>query len=91
LLAAGPRAIERIEIAGRRFAEMTAKWHRRARARHPEWPPVPEEAYLALAGAATELVRSEILNGKADTLLDLEDTLVFLNLAVLAGRSWPAV
>jgi AcrR family transcriptional regulator len=89
MLAAGPRAIERIEMAGGRFAEMTAKWHRRARARHPEWPAVPEQAYLGLAGAATELVRSEILNGKADALLELEDTLVFLNLAVLAGRSWP--
>jgi AcrR family transcriptional regulator len=89
LLGAGPRAVERIEMAGRRFAEMTAKWHERARARHPEWPAVPEEAYLGLAGAATELVRSEVLNGKADALLELEDTLVFLNLAVLAGRSWP--
>jgi len=87
--AAGPRAVERIEIAGRRFAEMTAKWHRRARARHPEWPAVPEEAYLGLAGAAAELVRSRVRNGETDALPELEDTLVFLHLSVLAARPWP--
>lgn len=89
MLAAGPRAVERIEMAGRRFAEMTAKWHRRARTRHPGWPAVSEEAYLGLAGAATELVRSGILHDETEALPKLEDTLVSLNLAVLASRSWP--
>ncbi len=89
MLAAGPRAVERIELAGRRFAEMTAKWHRRARTRHPQWPAVSEEAYLGLAGAATELVRSGVLNDETEALPKLEDTLVSLNLAVLAARPWP--
>jgi AcrR family transcriptional regulator len=87
--AAGPRATERLAAAARRFAEMTAKWHRRARARHPDWPEVPGEAYLGLAGAAAELVRSRVRDGQTDALPELEDTLVSLHLAVLAARPWP--
>jgi AcrR family transcriptional regulator len=89
--AAGPRAVERIEVAGRHYAEMTAKWHQRARTRHPEWPAVPDDAYLGLAGAAAELVRAWVRNDGTRALRKLEDTLVSLHLAVLAGRPWPAV
>ncbi|HMD93250.1 MAG TPA: helix-turn-helix domain-containing protein [Trebonia sp.] len=89
--AAGPRAVERIEVAGRHYAEMTAKWHHRARTRHPEWPAVPDEAYLGLAGAAAELVRAWVRNDQTHALRKLEDTLVSLHLAVLAARPWPAV
>jgi len=88
--AAGPRAVERLEVAGDGFAEMTAKWHRRARGRHPDWPAVPGDAYLALAGATTELVRSWVRAAQTHALPKLEDTLVSLHLAVLAGRPWPA-
>ncbi|HLH83848.1 MAG TPA: TetR/AcrR family transcriptional regulator [Trebonia sp.] len=88
--AAGPRAVERLEAAGGRFAEMTARWHRRARRRHAAWPSVPGEAYLALAGATEALVRSRVRGGRTDALPELEDTLVSLHLAVLAARPWPA-
>jgi AcrR family transcriptional regulator len=87
--AAGPRAVERLDAAGGRFAEMTARWHRRARARHPDWPAVPREAYLALAGATAELVRSWVRSAQTHALPKLEDTLVALHLAVLAARPWP--
>jgi AcrR family transcriptional regulator len=87
--AAGPRAVERLDAAGGRFAEMTAKWHRRARARHPDWPAVPGEAYLALAGATAELVRTGVRAAQTHALPKLEDTLVALHLAVLAARPWP--
>ena len=87
--AAGPRAVERLEAAERRFADMTAKWHRRARDRHPEWPAVPDEAYLALAGATAELVRAAVSNGQTDALPKLTDTLLALHLAVLAHQRWP--
>jgi AcrR family transcriptional regulator len=87
--AAGPRAVERLEAAERQFVEMTATWHRRARDRHPEWPPVPEEAYLALAGASTELVRRAVRNGQTHALPKLTDTILALHLAVLAHRRWP--
>lgn len=86
---AGPRAVARYEAAERRFAEMTATWHRRARARHPDWPAVPEEAYLALAAAWSKLVRTAVRNGQTDELPKLEETLVSLHMAVLAARPWP--
>jgi AcrR family transcriptional regulator len=85
---AGPRAVGRYEAAERRFAEMTAKWHRRALARHPGWPTVPDEVYLALAGAVSALVRTAVRNGEIHALPKLEDTLVSLHLAVLAARPW---
>ena len=88
--AAGPRAVDRRDAAPRLFADLNRTWHRRARERHPEWPAVPDEAYLALAGATDELVRSTVRAGQADTLPDLTETLVSLHLAVLAARPWPA-
>jgi AcrR family transcriptional regulator len=87
---AGPRAVARFDAAERRFAEMTATWHRRARVRHPNWPAVPEDVYLAIAGAIAKLVRTAVRNGQTDTLPSMEDTLLSLNLAVLAARPWPA-
>jgi AcrR family transcriptional regulator len=86
--AAGPVAVERLQAAGRRVAEINAKWHQRARTRHPDWPAVPDEAYHALAGAGTELIRSCVSAGNAEALPELEDTLVALHLAVLAARPW---
>ena len=73
-----------------RYAEVNAKWHRRARGRHPDWPAVPEEAYHALAGACAELVRSRVSSDRTESLPELEDTFVALHLAVLAAQPWPA-
>jgi AcrR family transcriptional regulator len=86
--AAGPAAVERLQAASSRFAEINAKWHRRARTRHPDWPAVPDEAYQALAGATAELIRSWVSADKTEALPELEDTLVALHLAVMAGRPW---
>jgi AcrR family transcriptional regulator len=86
--AAGPKAVDRLDAATRRFAELNRTWHRHARERHPDWPAVPDEAYLGLAGAATELLRSMVRAGRTDALPDLADTLVSLHLAVLAARPW---
>ena len=88
--AAGPRAVDRLDAASHLFADLNQRWHQRARERHPEWPAVPEEAYLALAGATIELVRSMVRAGRTDALPDLEETILSLHLAVLAGRPWPA-
>jgi AcrR family transcriptional regulator len=86
---AGPRAVDRLDAAQGLFADLTARWHRRARERHRQWPPVPAEAYLALAGGTAELVRSRVRVARTDELPELEETLVALHLAVLAGRPWP--
>jgi AcrR family transcriptional regulator len=87
--AAGPAAVERLQAARCRFAEINARWHRRARTRHPDWPAVPDEAYQALAGATAELIRSWVGADKTEALPELEDTLVALHLAVLAAKPWP--
>ena len=87
--AAGPRAVDRLVAAPGLFADLNQTWHQRAREHHPEWPSVPAEAYLALAGATVELVRSLVRAGRTDALPELEETLVSLHLAVLAGRPWP--
>ena len=86
--AAGSRAWERLEAAQHRYAVLNQTWHERARERHPDWPAVPYEAYLALAGATAELVRARVRRGEAETLPAMEDTLVSLHLAVMAGRRW---
>ena len=88
--AAGPRAVDRLDAATGLFADLNQRWHERAREHHPRWPSVPPEAYLALAGAADQLVRSMVRSGRADALPELEETLVSLHLAVLAARPWPA-
>jgi AcrR family transcriptional regulator len=88
--AAGPAAAERFDAASHRTAEMTRKWHRRARTRHPEWPSVPGTAYEALSGASTELIRPIVRAGRTDSLPDLEETLMSLHMAVLAARPWTA-
>jgi AcrR family transcriptional regulator len=86
--AVGTRAVERIEAAQHRFARLNQAWHERARLDHPDWPDVPYEAYFALAGATTELIRAEVRQGRTKTMATLEDTLVSLHLAVLAARPW---
>jgi AcrR family transcriptional regulator len=90
MLAVGPRAAERIEQAQHSFARMNRAWHEHGRQHHPDWPTVPYQAYYALAGATTELVRAEVRQGRTETMASLEETLVCLHMAVLAGRPWPA-
>ena len=85
---AGPKAVRQIEAALHAFAGLNRAWHERARRDHPAWPVVPYQAYYALAGATTELVRAEVRRGRTDAMTSLEDTLVALHLAVLAGRPW---
>src|SRR5205823_3157674 len=91
LAAAGVRAEERLAAAYDRWAEINHIWHERARMREPNWPEVPREAYLALAGATGELVRELVRSNQLDRLPELEEPLVNLHLAVLAGRPWPQI
>jgi AcrR family transcriptional regulator len=85
---AGPLADERHDAAIRMIADQNRKWHERARARHPEWPAVPGEAYLALSGAAVELIRAVVRTGDTGALPGLEEPIMSLYLAVLAARPW---
>lgn len=88
--AAGAPAMERVHAARQQSADFTRRWHERARARNPGWPDVPGDAYMALAGATAELIRSRVHAGRIGSLPGLEDTLVSLHLTVLAGRPWAA-
>jgi AcrR family transcriptional regulator len=86
--AAGPTAVEQVEIGLHAYARLHRAWHDRARREHPTWPAVPYEAYFALSGATTELVRAEVRHGRIRAIKQLEDTLVSLHLAVLAAKPW---
>jgi AcrR family transcriptional regulator len=85
---AGPRAEERLESAHRQWAQVNRRWHERARRRHPGWPEVPWEAYLAVAGGVAELVRERVRRDELSLLPQLEDVVVALHLAVLAGTAF---
>ena len=89
--AAGEAAARRLDAGPRIFANLNRTWHERARKHHPEWPDIPAEAYLALAGATVELVRSLVYSDRTEALPELEDTVVALHLTVMTGRPWPAV
>jgi AcrR family transcriptional regulator len=86
--AAGARAVGRIESAQHIFARLNQAWHEHARRDHPDWPDVPYQAYFALAGATTELVRAQVRQDGGESLTGLEETLMGLHLAVLAGEPW---
>lgn len=85
---AGPRAIARLAEAHQKFARLNEVWHERARERDPSIPMVGRAAFLATAGAATELVRAAVHAG-SPALPELEDTLVNLHRALLLGIPWP--
>jgi AcrR family transcriptional regulator len=85
---AGRRARDRIDASRHRFAELNRAWHARARTLDPSCPEVPEQAYLAAVGATTELVRAIVHSGRIAELTGLEDALVALHLALLAGKPW---
>lgn len=85
---AGPDAWPDIEAAQHQFAELNRAWHEHALRHRRDWPRVPFEAYLAVGGATTQLVRTCVREDRTAELPELEDTLVALHLAVLAARPW---
>jgi AcrR family transcriptional regulator len=88
--AAGPEAVDQLARAQHRYADLNQAWHDRARTRHPDWPALPDDAYLGLAGATAELVKARVRAGDTGAVRELEDTMVALHLAVMAGQPWPA-
>jgi AcrR family transcriptional regulator len=88
--AGGPRAVDQLARAQYRYADRNQAWHERARRRHPDWPALPYEAYLGLAGATFEVVKARVRAGQTSAVPELEDTMVALHLAGMAGQRWPA-
>jgi AcrR family transcriptional regulator len=90
VFAAGPRALERRAEVLRRFAQLFRDLHDEARRQFPELPPVPEPVYVAAVGAINELVSDFAREGRTAELPELEDTLIYLQVALFAGRDTAA-
>ena len=90
VFAAGPRALDRrAEVLGR-FAQLFRDLHVEARRQFPDLPPVPEPIYFAAVGAINELVSDFAREGRTAELPELEDTLLYLQIALFAGRDLAA-
>lgn len=72
IFSAGHDALERRARGYRRFAGIARDWHAEARRRRPEYPEVPESAYLAAVAATAEHVTEYIRAGKVAELRELE-------------------
>jgi AcrR family transcriptional regulator len=86
VFAAGPRALERRAEVLRRFAKLFRELHDDARRQFPSLPPVPEPVYVAAVGAINELVSEFAREGRTSELPELESTLLYLQVALFAGR-----
>jgi AcrR family transcriptional regulator len=83
--AAGPRAAERRERLRDRFADLLRQRQEEARAENPTLPSLPIEIFQAAVAAVDELVVRRIRTGGAEALPELEPTLLYLQVALLAG------
>jgi AcrR family transcriptional regulator len=90
VFAAGPQALERRAEVLRRFAQLFRDLHVEARRQFPGLAPVPEPIYVAAVGAINELVSDFARAGRTDALPELEDTIVYLQVALFAGRDQAA-
>lgn len=86
VLGAGPEALSRRADVQDRFAAQLQDVHRRARADIPEIPEVPPHTFRAAVGAVNELVTAHVLERGAQTLPELADAIVDVELALLVGR-----
>ena len=83
VLAAGPEAVTRSRVCRERFATSIRLWHEHAREANDDWPRASSIAYEAAAGATHELALARIATGRAEELLELEDELSEVQLAIL--------
>jgi AcrR family transcriptional regulator len=86
VLGAGPEALDRRAAVQERFAAQLEDVHRRARQDIPEIPEVPAHTFRAAVGAVNELVTAHVLERGAQTLPELEDAVLDVQLALLVGR-----
>jgi AcrR family transcriptional regulator len=86
VLGAGPEALSRRDAVQERFAAQLEYVHRRARRDIPEIPEVPPHTFRAAVGAVNELVTAQVLERGAETLPELADAVLDVQLALLVGR-----
>ena len=90
VLGAGPDALSRRAAVQDRFAAQLRDVHRRARADIPAIPEVAPHTFLAAVGAVNELVTAHVLEHGAQTLPELADAILDVQLALLVGRQMTA-
>jgi AcrR family transcriptional regulator len=90
VLGAGPDALSRRAAVQDRFAGQLRDVHRRARADIPAIPEVPPHTFRAAVGAVNELVTAHVLEHGAETLPELADAILDVQLALLVGRQMAA-
>jgi AcrR family transcriptional regulator len=86
VLGAGTEALSRRAAVQERFAAQLENVHRRARQDIPEIPEVPPHTFFAAVGAVNELVTAHVLEHGAQTVPELTDAIVDVQLALLVGR-----
>jgi AcrR family transcriptional regulator len=87
VFAAGQDALERRAQVHGRFAQLIADLYAETRREFPDLPAVPEPIWTASVGALNEVVTLEVRDGRVDRLPELEDTLVYIQVALFAGSS----
>ena len=90
VFAAGPRALDRRAEVLQRFAQLFRDLHTDARREFPDLQPVPDPIYVAAVGAINELVSDVTREGRTADLPELEETLLFLQVALFAGQDTAA-
>jgi len=86
VLGAGPRALARRRQINRRYAGILEHFHSAAREQHPGLPALTQPIFTALIAAVDGLVCDYIEQGRARELPALENIVVYLELALLAGH-----
>ena len=84
VFAAGPRALERRAEVHERFAHLIADLYAQTERDFPDLPPVPDPIWTAAVGALNELVTVHVREGRAERLPELEDTLVYVQVALFS-------
>jgi AcrR family transcriptional regulator len=83
--AAGPRALGRRAAVHARFAALLRAAHAEARTEVPELAELPDEVFAATVGAVDELVTERVRQGRGDSLPQLADVILRIQLALLGG------
>ena len=86
VFAAGEAALERRARVLDRFAGLLRELHEQARRDVPELPEVPDLVFAASVGAVNELVTACVAEGRTADVTALEDTVVYLDVALFAGH-----
>src|SRR3954453_19215019 len=81
---AGPHALERRAEVHERFAHLIADLYAQTEREFPELPAVPDPIWTAAVGALNELVTVHVRHGLTERLPELEDTLVYVQVALFS-------